>query len=599
MLLTVAAVCGMYFWIACGNASDKVTDYTLNISADPNVFTDADKLAAKHIIDLHRKYGNDFELNFADPLQYRHFKKQLYNSGYTEQSNPQLFKTLEATRQEHLKQNKKQEVFAAVSDSGYNDTVAHGVRIITSLGYNAASSLQTSGLLSFPYDDSLITATIDIAMYTSTGTPVGNSDSASGYSYAAITDLQVETSGSLPVSLVSDPGRDTVHSSMDYFYLTKDQVPHWGSRYAAVTTTVDTLRPIKPVPCVLASPVAGCPCSPPDPCSGSQAKCVNDTSIVVCMTRTSPNCTYCNQGLATSLMFPIEGYSVYKQNIKVDVNNKPINAISNITVTRLPAGGGCPAIPLTGNFFDYTRVGGDTLFWNLNQAVFQNNCLKSGDSVLFSMMVKVVIGASTSSYIYLSNSYLTVPAVDVAKIAPITIVSGCVAEGTMITMADGKQKKIESVGINEKLKSDNAHPLSVDYSVSGVEPKPCVRIIDSQGHNLLMTEGHPVITPKGVVLAMNLKVGDSVLTVNGVAKIISITWEQYNGDIWNLSVGTKDDQVPITRSNTTFYANGILVGDHKMQQNYLYNGLGQSPDQVLNHLPVEWRQDYLNSRKSK
>jgi hypothetical protein len=577
-----------YGWYSCG--AEKKVDLTTNISKDVAVFSEEDRMAVKHMIQLHQRYGESLEYNFADPLQYRHFKKQMYRAGINEETRPQFFKMLEQNRAEHLKRYKPDQILLEVNNTASEeDTVTEGIHIISSFSSTNPTFFTTSGLLSFPYD-SIITSTINIAMYQQNGNPIGNASGNSGYTPVELTDLEVATQGDNP-----NPS-DTVVSQYSYYFVTKDQRQHYGSQLAATANVVKSIVPQAPIPCVMGQPLPSCPCTQgAGPCSGNNMACDITNMVRVCMSRFGPKCTYCNPGAATALMFPVQGYAVYDDVIRVDGSGKPQGGNYSMTAARLPVGGGC-TIGVKNKFWDYVRVNKDTLFWNLPQASFTNNCLQNGDSVLFQMYIQVNIGPrSQPAYIALSNSYKTKP--PSVKLAPIQIVSGCLASGTLVEMEDGKKLKIEEVPMMGKIKTTaTGNPMRVEYNITGFEEPPCIRLVDDKKHSVLMTDGHPVVTPNGVVLAKKLKVGDQVLTDQGIATLVTVELEPYAGKIWNLSVGTEEDGAPITKSNTTFFANGFLVGDHKMQQYFMYN-LVMSEEEAMRRLPKEWHQDYLNAKK--
>jgi hypothetical protein len=291
-------------------------------------------------------------------------------------------------------------------------------------------------------------------------------------------------------------------------------------------------------------------------------------------------------------MFPMKGHIVYSGNVNVDGSGKPSGgAFANVTLTKLPSGGGCPAIPLQGNFFDYATVTGNKLSWTLTPANFPNTCLASGDSVLFQMTVFVMVGTEPA-FATISNA----PNVDppAQRIPPIHIVSGCMAEGTLIALADGKEVPIEKVAIESKVKTPDNRELIVDYSTTGTEADPSIRIKTNNKLNLLVTGAHPVVTTAGVQMAKDLHVGDTVLTQKGKSTITELVKEQYNGTVWNLAVSPPGEET-YDGEATTFFANGILVGDHKMQ-NYARYKIWTHED-VLKNLPEIWQQDYLNSKK--
>jgi hypothetical protein len=94
-----------------------------------------------------------------------------------------------------------------------------------------------------------------------------------------------------------------------------------------------------------------------------------------------------------------------------------------------------------------------------------------------------------------------------------------------------------------------------------------------------------------VVLARDLSVGTGVSTESGEATLTSVERRQYDGDVWNLTVGTLEDA---ERGETTMYANGILVGDVQMQHYYAERDRRRQVENPLTVLPAEWHQDYHN-----
>jgi hypothetical protein len=130
----------------------------------------------------------------------------------------------------------------------------------------------------------------------------------------------------------------------------------------------------------------------------------------------------------------------------------------------------------------------------------------------------------------------------------------------------------------------------------GTEQKPLVRIGDSAGHSLVVTETHAIVTGKGPKMAWQVRVGDTLYTREGTSRVKTI--EQVpavaNQKVHNLFIG---DPAQAAAGKTTMFANGILVGDMYMQ-NEVYKRSqiqGFSKDEVLARLPKEWQRDYLNS----
>jgi hypothetical protein len=179
-----------------------------------------------------------------------------------------------------------------------------------------------------------------------------------------------------------------------------------------------------------------------------------------------------------------------------------------------------------------------------------------------------------------------------------SVLVGCLPAGVRIRMADGSDRAIETfTGKGETVRSPDLDAPAVTATTWGSEDLPMVVIRDSLGHRLTLTEGHPVLTTRGPIMASKLKVGDVVLTETGNAALVSVERlaHQEPVPIYNLTIGTEKQAA---EGRTTFYADGILVGDQQMQEDLAVKEATPrvlSQMEILRALPVSWRQDYVNS----
>ncbi|WP_143310342.1 Hint domain-containing protein [Chitinophaga vietnamensis] len=550
-----------------------------------NTYSEQDRQDVKHLLQIGQT-GKRMQFNFSDEAQYRLYTKMLYRSGINENTNPQFFKVLEATRQHHVKTLQPTAVLQDTASSFAE--IAGPVNIITSFDTKDQVHYTTSGLSSIPIE--VLSSTISLGLFNQNGDTIGPTVGKSAYLNSR--DLQVATFGTenenaLTGKVGGKAARiDTVNSLFAYFYQDKSGDTHTGFQVASSANVVDSVINIKPMPCQLGQPVGEC----------NNAPCADTSIITVCMTRKTPACTYCFGGLAPNFMFPLQGRIVYNGKVNVDGNGKPNSgAFYNITVARLPVGGGCAGIPIGGNFWDYVTVKDSVLSWNVPTAQFQNSCLASGDQVLFQLTIFVKVG-NQPAFATITNAASATP--PTLKIPPMQIVSGCLAKGTNITMDGGKVMKIEDVPMQGKVMASPGKPAyCVEYNTTGHEPHPMIRVIDDKGHNLLVTQDHPMAIPGGIVQAAQLKVKDKILTDKGEASIVSLNQEKYSGEVWNLALTRCDkNQEAPGKNNALFYANGILVGDSRLQQYYKFEQ-PYAKDSILKKLPKEWHQDYLNSLK--
>jgi len=171
----------------------------------------------------------------------------------------------------------------------------------------------------------------------------------------------------------------------------------------------------------------------------------------------------------------------------------------------------------------------------------------------------------------------------------------CVAKGTLITMADGSTKAIEDV-MDGELVSSNGQTMQVMDTSIGYEAIPMFAITDDAGHSVLLTETHPVVTTnRGVVWASEVVAGDVLSTTGGNSNVVSVTEELFNDTVHNLELE------PLTGNddaNEVMYANGIAIGDLGYQSDLTFKDKAKSTvESVLQALPEEWHEDYLNSLK--
>jgi len=141
----------------------------------------------------------------------------------------------------------------------------------------------------------------------------------------------------------------------------------------------------------------------------------------------------------------------------------------------------------------------------------------------------------------------------------------CIAQGSVVTMADGTMLPIEMVKIGDVVRSKGID-LTVISTAVGTESKPVIRIVDEDAHNLLVTETHAIMTKnKGMIAASALKKGDVIITERGVKNVVYVGGEKYEGKVYNLELGNGIEKNKMKNGDNMFYANGILVGDMVMQ----------------------------------
>ncbi|KAF7781387.1 hypothetical protein PRUB_b0586 [Pseudoalteromonas rubra] len=185
------------------------------------------------------------------------------------------------------------------------------------------------------------------------------------------------------------------------------------------------------------------------------------------------------------------------------------------------------------------------------------------------------------------------------------IVYSCLAEGTLITLPNGKQLPIEQLEVGDQVlgasefSPANHLALTIEDISVGVETIPMVQLKTKSGKTLLLTESHPVVMQSGqAVWASKVQQGAHILTENGLEMITHIEEVEFTDKVYNLRLGRgKDDPDYQPDESFSMFANGLQVGDLAMQSEHEFSNEIETTEDVLNRLPQVWHQDFLNSLK--
>ncbi len=147
----------------------------------------------------------------------------------------------------------------------------------------------------------------------------------------------------------------------------------------------------------------------------------------------------------------------------------------------------------------------------------------------------------------------------------LNLIWGCLASGTRILMADGSEKPIEQIQVEDQVYMDAQKNIAVVTAlVQGNEPRSMVSIQMLGGRTLVCTQDHPVVTNQGIMKAADLHGNCRLCTPDGGQVTIIGIWDTPGGDIYNLELMPQNAQQP-PDEGCTMFAEGVLVGDNMMQ----------------------------------
>ena len=92
----------------------------------------------------------------------------------------------------------------------------------------------------------------------------------------------------------------------------------------------------------------------------------------------------------------------------------------------------------------------------------------------------------------------------------------CFAKGTSILLADGRHIAVEDIKMGDRvIANERGITLTVVSASRGGEDHPLVHILDDKGHDVLLTETHPVVTSAGILQADAVQSGSVIETESG------------------------------------------------------------------------------------
>jgi hypothetical protein len=148
-------------------------------------------------------------------------------------------------------------------------------------------------------------------------------------------------------------------------------------------------------------------------------------------------------------------------------------------------------------------------------------------------------------------------------IKPIWLVYHCVLPGTMITLDDGTTLPIEKITSNHAVQIDESGAsLAIRGNSIARHNGPVFRLT-TRRREIVVSYGHVILSPDGPVAAHDLRSGEQIQTLDGPDEIVAIKTEPYHGLMYNLEIND-----PKSENGSTLYANGIRVGDMRMQASH-------------------------------
>lgn len=142
------------------------------------------------------------------------------------------------------------------------------------------------------------------------------------------------------------------------------------------------------------------------------------------------------------------------------------------------------------------------------------------------------------------------------RIRKINIYWGCMGKDTQIKMADGSLKAVSAIQPGESIMSAYGEVVKVTDVMTGKEAQ-MIKVKVRTGDSILLTDEHPILTERGMMMAKHLCVGD-VLILEGEKAFLSEAYKiEYNDTVYSLV---------LEKPEAYIIGNGFIIGDFESQQ---------------------------------
>ncbi|MER2473699.1 Hint domain-containing protein [Photorhabdus laumondii] len=320
--------------------------------------------------------------------------------------------------------------------------------------------------------------------------------------------------------------------------------------------------------------------------------------IIVCLNRANPEPgapSECDYGPTSpgkpndqsTIKLEIIGNVTFKNPIAIDKNRKPkaaqgISPAIDLTLVGLDTGGACKlARDINEDTFwkhkkvnnDHAKGNNTNLSWefskNTGYADFGPICWKNNERYILDLQATIVTMQGDNAFPVLF-SYTNNPGSKKSEsqliYPPIQIQYGCIAEGTLIDMADGSKLAVENIRPGDKVLTKQGDILQVKERIVGHDTE-FVDLTYNNGEQISLTPTHPVSTSQGIVKAEDLKVGDTIHTLDGQITLTSVKQRKSEPlNVYNFVLEKTDSQSELLPEDAVLSAGGILVGDNNLQR---------------------------------
>lgn len=494
----------------------------------------------EHFLKQVKDNGGILKHDYSNPVHFQHVVDSLGGEEFLKEKYPLVYEMVCNTREYHTRLKSEGRAVSSTTSGYKNSAKIRYVNFDRATKLATASSIHRTG----------INPTLAII---SRVVELSNNQNLDGF---AITDNNTATME----GYVEQPSKAIISSKDRVFHVISDfstmTYDDGGSRITESESHISDVIKVKGVSTIVKSVSVKHPEATKNPLRQNTVLVYDRQAIV------GQDYDYCfplvSAGNNVKIQMQFEGSATFDSDVRV-IAPKPENVRLELEHPNFGT------IVFNNHANIVFKAEGNVLSWVFPQdwnAQLAKKALTSGIGfdLYCEMKVEVAFGneAPLPTLVPITISSKSVDHVDPSykRIRKINIYWGCVGKDTQIKMADGSLKAVSAIQPGESVMGAYGEVAKVTDIMTGKEAQ-MIKVSVRSGDSILLTDEHPLLTERGMVMAKNLCVAD-VLILEGEKAFLTEAYKvEYNDTVYSLV---------LDKPNTNILGNNFIIGDFEAQQ---------------------------------
>lgn len=494
----------------------------------------------EHFLKQVKDNGGVLKHDYSNPIHFQYVLDSLGGEEFLKEKYPLVYETMCNTREYHSRLKSEGRAVSSTTPGYKNSAKIRYVNFDRATKLATASSIHRTGINP---SLAIISRVVDLS----------NNQNLDGY---AITDNNVATME----GYVEQPSRTLISSQDKKFQVLSDfntmTYDDRGARINESESHVSNVIKVKGVSTIVKSVSVTHPEATKNPLRANTVIVYDRQGIV------NQDYDYyfplVSAGNNIKVQLRFEGSATFDSDVKV-IAPRPENVRLELEHPRFGT------VVFNNHAGIVFKVEGNVLSWvfpedwnaQLTKKAFVSGI---GFDIYCEMKVEVAFGndAPLPTLVPITISSKNVDHVDPSykRIRKINIYWGCMGKDTQIKMADGSLKVVSAIQPGESIMSAYGEVVKVKDVMTGKEAQ-MIKVKVRSGDSILLTDEHPILTERGMMMAKHLCVAD-VLILEGEKAFLEEAYKvEYNDTVYSLV---------LEKPEAYIIGNRFIIGDFESQQ---------------------------------